>query len=67
LGFRYGRKFWYRIEPPSAWLGALNNGLLLTQRYRLTVLLSRPHAPQPNLLFQNNAAFDHQGHRDQSS
>jgi hypothetical protein len=34
--------------------------LLLTQRYRLTVLLSRPHAPQPNFFLQDEAAFDHQ-------
>jgi hypothetical protein len=60
LGFGYWRKFWWQIEPPSAWLGPLNDCLLLTQRYHLTVLLSRPYAAQPNFFLQDQAAFDHQ-------
>jgi hypothetical protein len=51
---------WERIQPPSAWLGPLNDRLLLAQRDRLTVLLSCPHAPQPNFFLQHEAAFDHQ-------
>jgi hypothetical protein len=60
LGFDYWRRFWWRIEPPSARAGALNDGLLLTQRYRLTVLVCRPHALQPNFFLPDEVVLDHQ-------